>query len=141
MKKLTALVLMDETEAYTPEWQLEGIVEELQNNNIEIHVKKHSWHMMDLLKEKADLLIADYGGVGIMNSASANSQLWAVCSWAENHPSSLVILWSPLTRRYYEQELKEQFPNLENIVIRYPVSGENEPDKEYIEKIKLWMKL
>jgi hypothetical protein len=141
MKKLSTLVLMDETGAYTPQWQLEGIVEELQNNNIDIYVKKHSWHMMDLLKEKADMLIVDYGGVGIMNSATANSQLWAVCAWAENHPSSLVILWSPLTRRYYEQELKEEFPDLKNIVIRYLAAGVSEPDREYVEKIKSWIKL
>lgn len=71
------------------------------------------------LREQYNLFIIDYGGIGIHNPASANAQIWAVCNYAENHPSCLVVIWTGFTADIYRDQIEDQFAGVSNIVCRY----------------------
>ncbi len=71
------------------------------------------------LQNSYDLVVIDYGGVGVWNQASANAQIWAVCAYAEDHPSTLVVIWTGFTARVYREQIEPQFANVSNIVCRY----------------------
>ncbi len=64
-----------------------------------------------------DLLIIDYGGMSYGAGDTAEWQVRAACEWAENHPGSLLVLWTDFTIRIYEWELKEQFGERDNIML------------------------
>jgi hypothetical protein len=76
--------------------------------------------MHDVRRRNADLLVIDYGGIAWGGaSGTANAQIYAALQWAEEHPGALVIIWTWHTRDIYERELKQEFGDLDNVIMRY----------------------
>ena len=82
-----------------------------------------------------DLLVIDYGGV-LPGTDMPMWQIREALRWAEEHPSSLLYLYTTHTRRIYEYELKDQFGHLENVDYRYDSDPRGE---EIIQRVRLWL--
>ena len=94
----------------------------------------------DARKNQYDLVIIDYGGVGTWNTASGNAQIWSVCQYAEDHPSSLVVIWTGFTADIYRDQIEPQFEGVDNIVCRYGDSVYENLDgsPEFLSKFRAW---
>ncbi len=105
-------------------------------------VEKSQALTIEILKTPYDLLIMDYGGVSVMGgSSNASVQVSAACQYAEDHPSCLVVIWTGYTAEVYQDELKDQFGHLNNIVCRYKpghVYENLDGSPEFIKKFKAW---
>ena len=110
----------------TIEEQAQGAVRELnylfglrgkQSLDVDI-VQVESWVSKEALDRRYDLVIVDYGGVGFL-TASAKLNIWKLCEYAKNHPSTLLIIWTGHTSEIYEDELESEYGNLTNITMRF----------------------
>lgn len=73
----------------------------------------------------ADLLILDYGGAAAFNRGMLQWQLEAAGQYAEDHPGTLLIVWSSHTSTYYGEIYKEA-PMLPNVLLRFDGSWHEE---------------
>jgi hypothetical protein len=91
--------------------------------------------------ERVDVLVIDYGGVattvGFDGWRVAKDEIEMACRYAENHPGTLLVLWTYYTREVYEQELSENFAHVDNIIAHYSKDYENLADN----KIRAWVGL
>jgi len=101
--------------------QAEAIMELNEMGLTDIEVVLTDSNMFKMRDISLDLLIIDYGGMATLpgGNASANMQIWSACNYAEEHPGTLLILWTAFTRVLYEKELMEQFGSLDNITYHY----------------------
>jgi len=111
--------VFDESGLYSIDDEVALAVDELCVLGLDVEVSAQGHTMMDIYKESFDLLVIDYGGLGVMGGSHANSQVWAACQYAGNHPGSLVVLWTKYTANLYWDGLDETFSHLDNIVIRF----------------------
>jgi hypothetical protein len=98
---------------------------------------------LDFFRKSFDLVIIDYGGLSTMGAmGSGIAQVDAACRYAEEHLGCLLVIWTGYTANIYEDELREQFGHLDNIVCRYKdsssVYGNLDGDPEFIAKFKAW---
>ena len=62
-----------------------------------------------------DLLAVDYGGIAALgSSAIAETSLRHIRNWAEEHPSCIVVIWTPFTVRVYAW-VEEDFGAVANV--------------------------
>mgnify|MGYP006329322127 FL=1 len=96
----------------------------------------------EFMKKSFDLVIIDYGGMSTWGNSGATMQVDAACNYAEENPSSLVVIWTGYTANVYEDELKETFGHLKNIMCRYKDSGHVysnlDGDPEFIKNFRDW---
>jgi hypothetical protein len=72
-----------------------------------------------LLIKTWDLILIDYGGMGMLGAAGlAASNVKYLLGYAEAHPSCLLILWTQYTVDVYERELGVEIDPAKNILIR-----------------------
>lgn len=94
------------------------------------------------LREKYDLLVIDYGGMSTTGAeGSAISQIDAVCTYADMHPGTLVIIWTGYTADVYLNQVAPNFEGLDNVVCRYMSVMESmteSGDPEFVEKFRNW---
>lgn len=113
--------------------QVEDIMGLLEASDISctLAIKHRGVHM--LRDKDIDMLIVDYGGIARLGQMSAVEwQMNEARKWADEHPSKLMILWTPFTSQYYK-EFNETLPAIENVLHNY--SGEWE---KICPKIKQW---
>jgi hypothetical protein len=67
------------------------------------------------------LVIIDYGGLMPGAESAAEWQVRAVCEWAEEHPSRLVLIWSLFTAKIWKSEVEDHFHEQSNILLWVPV--------------------
>jgi len=84
---------------------------------------------------QVDLVILDYGGIAASGAWDvATSNIKEVIRWAEDHPSSLVLIWTEMTQRVYKSEVEEQFGEMNNIML---VGHDDQVD--LLEKAGVWL--
>lgn len=96
----------------------------------------------ELLSKPLDVFVIDYGGVLPGCSELVYSIMREVNRYAEEHPSSLVVLWTQCTEEYFREEIgyseegvlgKSINPCLNIVVMKSPV------DVAW-EKIRKWLR-
>lgn len=135
----TAFVF-DESGFQTPEDEAQLAIEELAALGIAVRIAKVATNMMDIYRDRFELLIIDYGGLSTMGGSHANMQVWTACKYAEDHPGTLVVLWSKFTERVYRGELRETFGHLTNVLLRFEQNEtvyDNAPER-FGKMIKAW---
>jgi len=137
---------MDQTleeEARFAIMELEGIFNLRGRQHLDIEVAFVGEYVSkEFSQGRYDLVIIDYGGMSSMGaSGTAASQIDAVCRYAQEHPSCLVVIWTGYTAEVYEDEVEEHFSGVDNIVARYKafqVFGNLDGRPEFIEKLTHW---
>jgi ABC-type transport system substrate-binding protein len=124
----------------TVEEQIEGIVDHLRYIGVDVTLTYSGtdiWDFTDKQKH-VDLLIIDYGGLwatpGISDSVAVDP-IREACEYAENHPSTLLVIWTFFTKQAYEFELESEFGHLTNISTVYAKNsfgGDSLGDKELL---------
>ena len=72
--------------------------------------------------EGCDLIVLDWGALGAQSHLMQEQVRWVV-TWAEDHPSALVVIQS-LAGDFLEEEIeRERMPKLANILIFDPMSS------------------
>jgi len=64
--------------------------------------------------KKLDLVVLDYGGVFHGAWDTAKVQIEYACTWAKDHPSTIVLIYTLLTQQIFDESI-EQFKGIENI--------------------------
>lgn len=73
-----------------------------------------------------DLLVLDYGGMGPGAEATVHAQIDYALHWAEDHPNTLLLIYTEFTAMEYGPELKDTFGHVPNIVPFYAKSDEEQ---------------
>lgn len=141
----TAFVF-DESGNMSPEDEANLAVDELTSFGIDVSVSGIGSTMMDIYRDSFDLLIIDYGGLSTMGGSHAEMQVWSACNYAENHPGSLVVLWSKYTERVYRGELAETFGHLGNVLLRFEqhesaYDFSEDSSRRFKERIQAWFEV
>lgn len=89
----------------------------LREFGLPINVVLRGIGMHQVGNRRLDLLIIDYGALSFGAHSTGEWQIRAACQWADNHPGSLLVLWTWFTQQLYERELKERFAHLDNILL------------------------
>jgi len=98
--------------------QVEEILESLKDIGLKCDLVAQG-RGLHLMKDRAiDLLILDYGGAAYGSMDMMEWQLEEARTYAEDHPSSLLVVWTDHTSHYY-QELHKTMPQLPNILLRF----------------------
>lgn len=94
---ISTAIILDNlgTFAKGPDKERDDILEELRKDGLDIDLRFYGHLFSQLPQEQGyDLVIVDYGALWQMNM---EDQSKLVVQWAEDHPGSLVMLWSTLT--------------------------------------------
>lgn len=132
------VIITDPFTDETPEQEAQHIMDELENNGLGCD-KVISGEGAYVLEEhpNTDLVVIDYGGISLGGAYdTAVSNVRYVCQWAEDHPNSVLIIWTEFTRSMYQDELGHTFGHLRNILFRYNDYHEN-PD--WATEARLWL--
>lgn len=140
MIRIRTAFVFDESGCQTPEDEAQTAVDELAGLGLAVKVAKVATNMMDLYRDHFDLLVIDYGGLSTMGGDHANMQVWRACKYAEDHPGTLIILWSKFTERVYRGELQSTFGHLNNVLLRFKQDETIYDDvpERFGEKVKDW---
>ncbi len=95
------------------------IEERLNLLELPIKISMRATGMHEARDRRFDVLIIDYGAMSFGAQSTGEWQIRAACEWAENHPGSLLVLWTWHTQRLYERELESQFGHIQNAILRY----------------------
>lgn len=104
----------------TPEEEVEQILEELKSIfRRPVNLLIADRNFTKVAETNPELVVVDYGGMAIYGASSAAEwQVRAVRTWAEEHPSGVVCIWSGYTEEIYK-EVSELLPELPNVVVRF----------------------
>lgn len=90
---------------------------------------------MDLETKKYDILVFDFGGIGIGASDTAYSFSRQILHLIEDRPNTLFIAWTAFTNKFLEEECEKELGKYHNLFNR-DVNAE-----ELTNKIKQWISL
>jgi hypothetical protein len=76
----------------------------LGEGTFEIIYEAHRWPNE---AERPDCIVVDYGGAYIAERWSAMSLMRTALKWADDHPSKLLLLWTPYSGRAFEEVIDE----------------------------------
>ena len=94
----------------------------------EIDVTKHANSMADVQGQHFDLLVFDYGGAANSYGKSAWDEFDAVIAWAEDHPGTLVLIYSSFSGNMYRNLLQGRADSTELANIK--VWHDPDPDRD-----------
>jgi len=98
---------------------LESMVGLKGNQSLGITVVKLSEGVTEeFLSKNYDLLVIDYGGASFGSRDNGMYHVKELCTYAENHTGTLLVIWTSHTYDLYEGELQEQFGHLDNITTK-----------------------
>lgn len=120
-KMLRLAVVVDPLGSWemTPEEEVLHIEEILNAVGVPVELIPQTFYggySEEIENTKVDILVIDYGG---MTFGAMDTTIWQIrsaCKWAQEHPSSLLIIWSSFTAEIYERELSEEFGKLTNFL-------------------------
>ena len=108
---------------------LKGLVFDKQKFNFVSTVNS-----MDLIEKKYDILIFDFGGIGLGCSGLVSSLSREILKLIEDRPDTLFVAWTTFTNDYLKDECQKELGEYPNLI-----SYDNELE-ELIKKIKKWIK-
>jgi len=98
-----------------------------------------------LRQNPADVYLFDIGGMGA--NFGAHDTVWShirtLAELVEEMPSTLFVLWSSFTCRWYEDLIKDEYPELvgkPNTLMRYLGDYHFDENKKFWTAIKKWAK-
>jgi len=105
----------------SPEEEVEEGLQELTKDlGYKLDLVAHDRFMENVDQLDVDLLVFDYGGAGGSYSDTPWTQLEAACRWAQEHPGRLVLLYSSMTGKMYENLVRlESAKQLESANVMY----------------------
>lgn len=90
---------------------------------------------MDIETKKYDILIFDFGGIGLGASGMVGSLSRQILKLIENKPSTLFIAWTEFTNRFLEDECEKELGNYPNLIHR------DTNTEQLVKDIKKWISL
>lgn len=90
---------------------------------------------MDIETKKYDILIFDFGGIGIGASGMIASLSRQILKLIEDRPNTLFIAWTEFTNRFLEDECEKELGNYPNLLYR------DTNIEELVKNIKKWIAL
>lgn len=118
----------------TTEEEIQTIVDQLEDaTGINMKLVASGQGAQVIKGKKIDVVVIDYGGMSFGSGDTVKAQVDYVYHWAEDNPSSLMIIWTPFTANFY-QEVVDEFGELNNAF----VADGFEADLRAGEKIKEW---
>lgn len=109
MNVKTAIVLDNiGTWGNTPEEERDEILKELRDDGVDATLVHYGNDPLDIPETQIDCLIVDYGALW-----QNGMQDWTkgLLTWAEDHPGSLVLIWSSMTADMFVNELRDTTPD------------------------------
>ena len=98
LKPTRVFVLRDFPMMEEPEEELATIIRSLELEGIEPEIVADELGPQELNNHRFDLLIIDYGGMATMGAwDTALANLRYTLTWAEDHPSVVVLVWTHFT--------------------------------------------
>lgn len=88
---------------------------------------------LKIVEEKYDILIFDFGGIGLGATDLARSLAREILKLIEDRPNTLFIAWTYFTNEYLEQECEKELGIFPNLFIR------DMNTEEMIKKVKAWI--
>ncbi len=90
---------------------------------------------MDIETKKYDILIFDFGGIGLGASGMVASLSRQILKLIENKPSTLFIAWTHFTNKFLKEECEKELGNYPNLFHR------DANMEELSKNIKKWISL
>ena len=90
---------------------------------------------MDLENKQYDILIFDFGGIGIGASGLVSSLSRQILHLIEDRPNTLFIAWTSFTSQFLEDECEKELGKYINLIHR------DMNTKEIVNNIKKWIDL
>lgn len=87
----------------TPDEELDGILKDLRDDGLEPELVHYGHDPVAIPDTQIDLLVVDYGVIATKTSDWTRHLL----RWAEDHPGSLLLIWSSMTADGFVEELRE----------------------------------
>jgi len=102
MTQRTAIVL--DTSSYTTsvETERDEVLKDLRREGLDPEVVHYGHDPLQLPETQIDLLVVDYGALWQLDMGDWTRHL---IRWADEHPSSLVVLWSGMTADFFVSEM------------------------------------
>jgi hypothetical protein len=94
---------------------------------------KSTFDSMAIINEQYDILIFDFGGLGIGCSGLVTSLSREILKLIEERPNTLFVAWTSFTNEYLRDECEKELGDFPNLVCR---DTDNEP---LIKAIKKWI--
>ena len=117
----------DQEIKYCKKWLKDFIFE-----NKKFHFKS-TFDSMAIINEQYDILIFDFGGLGIGCSGLVTSLSREILKLIEERPNTLFVAWTSFTNEYLKDECEKELGDFPNLVCR---DTDNEP---LIKTIKSWI--
>ena len=90
---------------------------------------------MDIETKKYDILIFDFGGIGMGASDTAYSFSRQILHLIEDRPNTLFIAWTAFTNKFLEEECEKELGSYPNLLYR------DTNIEELVKDIKKWISL
>jgi hypothetical protein len=90
---------------------------------------------MDLETKKYDILIFDFGGIGIGASGLVSSLSRQILYLIENKSDTLFIAWTSFTNQYLQDECEKELGDYPNLIYR------DTKTEKVVDNIKKWILL
>lgn len=84
---------------------------------------------------RLDLVLVDFGGLSYGLGGEADKNINMICQWAEDHPGTLIVIWTAFTQMLYENAITFHFGHLDNIVYHY---DDSLSEGKFMQKAKEW---
>lgn len=88
---------------------------------------------MDIETKKYDILIFDFGGIGLGAGGMVTSLSRQILHLIEDRPNTLFIAWTEFTNRFLEEECKKELGSYPNLLYR------DMDIEELVKDIKKWI--
>ena len=121
----------------TPEEEAEScreILEELVFENKKFQFES-TMNPMDLENKKYDILLFDFGGMGMGASGMVASLSRQILKLIEDRPNTLFVAWSSFTTRFLEDECEDELGKHVNLIHR------DVDTEQTIKKINKWISI
>ncbi len=90
---------------------------------------------MDIETKKYDILIFDFGGIGLGAGGMISSLSRQILHLIEDRPNTLFIAWTHFTNRFLQDECEKELGNYPNLFHR------DTNTEELVKNIKKWISL
>ena len=90
---------------------------------------------LDIEEKKYDILVFDFGGIGLGASGMISSLSRQIFHLIENKPNTLFIAWTHFTNEFLEEECEKELGNYPNLLHR------DTNTEELVKNIKKWISL
>jgi hypothetical protein len=96
---------------------------------------KSTFNSMDIINKQYDILIFDFGGLGIGCSGLVDSLSREILKLIEDRPNTLFVAWTSFTNEYLKDACEKELGDFPNLVCR------DTNNESLIKAIKSWIEM